>query len=201
MIKVSESFSRDIKREFNDVTTVDREIKALDIYEYVITQNVENILGCFFAYFFDDTKMFPNLKMQCQLLQDKYRDPIGPGVWIRGFFGSGKSHLLKIINTIFTVETIPYMERGLQKDLDVIKAIQSGIRDSKIAELIANIRPKDYMTFIFSANHITKTGDTIIDCLPKEISNQLGIPFDENKKYSAKDVSEFLNKILNDSGK
>ncbi|MGE5329879.1 MAG: hypothetical protein ACM3KR_10280 [Deltaproteobacteria bacterium] len=201
MNKIFETFSRDIKREFNDVTTVDREITALDIDEYVLTQNVENILGCFAAYFFDDAKMFPNLKMQCQLLQDKYRDRVGPGVWIRGFFGAGKSHLLKIINTMFASETIPYIENGVQKELDVIKTIQTGIRDSRIAELIANIRPKDYITFVFCASHITKTGDTIVDCLPKEVSRQLGLPFEENKKYSARDVSEFLQKILKDSGK
>ena len=43
MKKVLELFERDIKREFNDVTTVDRHITALDIDEYVMTRNVENI--------------------------------------------------------------------------------------------------------------------------------------------------------------
>lgn len=201
MNKVFETFSRDIKREFNDVTTVDREITALDIDEYVLTQNVENIIGCFAAYFFDDAKMFPNLVMQCQILQDKYRDRIGPGVWIRGFFGAGKSHLLKIINTMFTAETIPYIENGIQKELDVIKTIQTRIRDNKIAELIANIRPQDYITFIFSVNHVSKFGESIVDFLPKEISRQLEIEYDENKKYSAIEVKDFLQKILSNSGK
>lgn len=202
MKKVYESFERDIKRSFNDVTTVDRQITALDIDEYVVTSNVEDILGCFAAYFFDDVEIFPNLKMKCEFLQDKYRDKIGPGVWIRGFFGAGKSHLLKIIHTLFTEELIEYKdETGKIDKLNVVKAIQEKVISSDIAELIGNIKPADYLTFIFSANHITRTGDTIVDCLPKEISRQLDIDFDEDKEYSAMDVAEFLKETLKGSGK
>ncbi|WPC40064.1 hypothetical protein [Clostridium sp. JS66] len=202
MKKVYEAFDRDIKRVFNDVTTVDRDITALDIDEYVITHNVEDILGSFVAYFFDDLEMFPNLKMKCEFLQDKYRDKIGPGVWIRGFFGAGKSHLLKVIHTLFTEESLEYKdETGKMEKLNVVKEIQEKVISSDIAELIGNINPSDYLTFIFSANHITKTGDTIVDCLPKEISRQLDIDFDEDKEYSAMDVAEFLKETLKSSGK
>lgn len=202
MKRIYEAFARDIKREFNDVTTVDRQITALDIDEYIITRNVEDILGCFAAYFFDDDGMFPNLNMKCQLLQDKYRDKIGPGVWIRGFFGAGKSHLLKIMHTLFTEEFIDYKnEAGNFEKLNVVKSIQEKLVSSDIAELIGNIKPADYLTFIFSANHITKTGDTIVDCLPKEISRQLGLEFDDDKEYSAMDVAEFLKQTLKSSGK
>jgi len=204
MKKVYESFSKDIKRVFNDVVTVDenKKVTALDIDEYVITNNVEDILGCFVAYFFDDPEMFPNLKMKCQLLQDKYRDRVGPGVWIRGFFGAGKSHMLKVINTLFSENFIEYKdENGNIGKLSVIKSIQEKVRNSDIAELIGNIKPADYLTFIFSANHITKTGDTIVDCLPKEISRQLNLPFDEDKDYSAMDVAEFLKAVLKQSNK
>lgn len=201
MKKIIEVFERDIKREFNDVTTVDRHITALDIDEYVMTRNVENILGNFVAYFFDDIK-YPTLNMKCQLLQDKYRDKIGPGVWIRGFFGAGKSHMLKIMHALFSEETIEYIdENGQSASLNVTKAIQEKVISSDIAELIGNIKPSDYITFIFSANHITKSGDTIVDCLPKEISRQMGLAFDEDKEYSALDVSEFLKSTLASSGK
>lgn len=202
MKKVYEAFDRDIKRSFNDVTTVDRQITALDIDEYVITHNVEDILGCFVAYFFDDEEEFPSLQMKCQLLQDKYRDKIGPGVWIRGFFGAGKSHLLKVIHTLFTEEFLEYQdETGNFDRLNVVREIQEKVISSDVAELIGNIKPKDYLTFIFSSNHITKTGDTIVDCLPKEISRQLGIAFDEDEEYSAMDVAEFLKETLKNSGK
>ena len=201
MKKVLELFERDIKREFNDVTTVDRHITALDIDEYVMTRNVENILGNFVAYFFDDPK-YPALNMKCQLLQDTYRDKIGPGVWIRGFFGAGKSHMLKIMHALFSEETIDYNdENGQPASLNVTKAIQDKVISSDIAELIGNIKPSEYVTFIFSANHITKSGDTIVDCLPKEISRQMGLAFDEDKEYSALDVSEFLKSTLASSGK
>ena len=201
MKKVFEVFERDIKREFNDVTTVDRHITALDIDEYVITGNVENILGSFVAYFFDDEK-YPNLKMKCQLLQDTYRDKIGPGVWIRGFFGAGKSHMLKVMHALFTEDCIDYSDESDKvATLNVVKTIQNKVISSDIAELIGNIKPTEYTTFIFSANHITRTGDTIVDCLPKEISRQLGLDFDDDKEYSALEVANFLKDVLINSGK
>ncbi|MBP3504967.1 MAG: hypothetical protein J6K43_00995 [Lachnospiraceae bacterium] len=204
MAKVYEVFEHDIKRKFDDVMTVEDSdtIKAIDIDEYVLTQNVEDILGNFVAYFFDDKKEFPALQMKTQLLQDTYRDRIGPGVWIRGFFGAGKSHLLKVIYTIFTKERIPYVdENGKEQELKVVSSICEKIRNTDIAELVGNIHPEDYMTFIFSANHIAKSGDTVVDCLPKEISRQLGLEYDEDKTYSAMDVADFLKKTLADSGK
>ena len=201
MKKVLDVFERDIKREFNDVTTVDRQITALDIDEYVMTRNVESILGNFVAYFFDDPK-YPTLNMKCQLLQDKFRDKIGPGVWIRGFFGAGKSHMLKIMHALFSKETIDYIdENGISKKINITKAIQEKVISSDIAELIGNIKPSEYITFMFSANHITKSGDSIVDCLPKEISRQMGLSFDEDREFSAMDVSEFLKSTLVSSGK
>lgn len=204
MVKVSETFEHDIKRKFDDVMTVEDSdsIKAIDIEEYVLTQNVEQILGNFVAYFFDDAKEYPELQMKTQILQDTYRDKIGPGVWIRGFFGAGKSHLLKVIYTMFSKTTIAYIdENDVQKELNVIDSICSKIRSSEITGLVKNIHPDEYLTFIFSANHIAKSGDTVVDCLPKEISRQLGLDFDEDKTYSAMDVAEFLKKTLSNSGK
>ena len=46
MAKIFETFEYDIKRKFDDVVTVEDSdfIKAIDIEEYVLTQNVEEIL-------------------------------------------------------------------------------------------------------------------------------------------------------------
>lgn len=204
MAKIYEVFEHDIKRKFDDVMTVEDSgsIKAIDINEYVLTQNVEDILGNFAAYFFDDQAESPKLREKSRLLQDTYRDRIGPGVWIRGFFGAGKSHLLKVIYTIFSKESIPYMDEHKQgRELKVIESICEKLRNPEIAELIWNIHPADYLTFIFSANHIAKSGDTVVDCLPKEISRQLGKAYDEDRTYSALDVADFLKKTLRESGK
>ena len=149
MAKVYEVFEHDIKRKFDDVMTVEdsNSIKAIDIDEYVLTQNVEDILGNFVAYFFDDEKEFPDFQMKTQLLQNTYRDKIGPGVWIRGFFGAGKSHLLKVIYTIFTKEIIPYVDENKKdQQLNVIRSICKSVRKPAIAELLNNIHPADYLT-------------------------------------------------------
>ena len=103
---------------------------------------------------------------------------------------------------IFSKKEISYIdENGVQKELNVVDSICSKIRSSEITELVKNIHPDDYMTFIFSANHIAKSGDTVVDCLPKEISRQLNLEYDEDKTYSAMDVAEFLKATLKDSGK
>jgi len=82
---IKDIFEKDIEREIdgvikaNDFKNVD-----LEVDEYVITKEIEDKLETFF---------------------DIYASTIGSpskdiGVWISGFFGSGKSHLLKILSVV-----------------------------------------------------------------------------------------------------
>jgi len=74
-------FVRDINRTIETVIKADDQEHVLDeVVEYVVTNEVSKKIGDFFSAYND------------------YRG--ANGVWISGFFGSGKSHLLKILSYV-----------------------------------------------------------------------------------------------------
>ena len=76
-------FADDINRKINGVIKVDQvdETTEREISEYVITRELKKHFVSFFQYYADAF--------------DAPTDDIG--VWISGFFGSGKSHFLKML--------------------------------------------------------------------------------------------------------
>lgn len=84
-IKIEDLFEKDIRRDVNGVIKVDQgDEKSVytELDEYVVTKEVRKR--------FDD--FFRNYTAAMQEPTDK------TGVWISGFFGSGKSHFLKILS-------------------------------------------------------------------------------------------------------
>ncbi len=80
-MKLKEFFVKDINRPIETVIKADDQEHVLDeVVEYVITNEVSNKIGDLFS---------------------EYKNYQGAnGVWISGFFGSGKSHLLKILSYV-----------------------------------------------------------------------------------------------------
>ena len=82
---IKDIFEKDIEREIdgvikaNDLKNVD-----LEVDEYVITKEIEDKLETFFDVY-------------ASSITSPSKDV---GVWISGFFGSGKSHLLKILSVV-----------------------------------------------------------------------------------------------------
>ena len=78
-MKLQEFFVKDINRPIETVIKADDQEHILDeVVEYVVTNEVSKKIRDFFS---------------------AYNDYQGAnGVWISGFFGSGKSHLLKILS-------------------------------------------------------------------------------------------------------
>ena len=75
-------FIKDINRPIETVVKADdRSNISQEVNEYVVTREISNQLGDFFEYYND--KGF-----------------LANGAWISGFFGSGKSHLLKILSYV-----------------------------------------------------------------------------------------------------
>ena len=90
---VRDIFKKDIARPIQGVVTIgneDEEQKWQELEEYVCT---EEITKCFRAFFrrYRESIVTPTEKM---------------GVWITGFFGSGKSHFLKILGYILENEEV-----------------------------------------------------------------------------------------------
>ncbi len=96
---IEEIFEKRITREIDGVIKAN-DFKQIDLEvdEYVVTKEIEDKLETFF---------------------DIYASTIGKpskdiGVWISGFFGSGKSHLLKILSVILADQE-KYRDRFLDK--------------------------------------------------------------------------------------
>lgn len=97
---VQDTFQKDIFRAIDPVVRADEDrYLANELDEFVITNEVERRLLEFF---------------------EEYNEPnaVGNGAWISGFFGSGKSHLLKILAVILEdreVDGRPAMDYILPK--------------------------------------------------------------------------------------
>lgn len=80
-MKIKEFFKKDINRNIETVIKADdRDHISDEVVEYVITREISNKVRDFFQAYNNYTT--------------------ANGVWISGFFGSGKSHLLKILSYV-----------------------------------------------------------------------------------------------------
>jgi len=96
-MKVTSIFEKDINRQISGVVKVQDtdETKAWTVLdEYVVTPEIERLLSHFFGTYNGSI--------------DKQTDDIG--CWISGFFGSGKSHFLEIVNHLVANKAIPNPE-------------------------------------------------------------------------------------------
>ncbi len=92
-IKIEDLFEKDIRRDVNGVIKVDQgDEKSVytELDEYVVTKEVRKR--------FDD--FFRNYTAAIEEPTDK------TGVWVSGFFGSGKSHFLKILSYLLENRTV-----------------------------------------------------------------------------------------------
>ena len=84
---IREMFAEDINRPINGVIKVDQDtadVISQEVREYVITKELKKHFISFFDFY-----------------SDSFDTPTADiGVWLSGFFGSGKSHLLKMLSYI-----------------------------------------------------------------------------------------------------
>lgn len=92
-MRIQDMFERDIDRDINGVVKVAQEDETAveqELSEYVVTRE----LSRHFATFFDSYEH----------ALDTPTDKVG--VWISGFFGSGKSHFLKMLSYLLTNKVV-----------------------------------------------------------------------------------------------
>ena len=102
---IRKMFADDINRKINGVIKVDQDgddVIEQELNEYVITKELKKHFITFFNYY-----------------NDAFDEPTADmGVWVSGFFGSGKSHFLKILSYILqncTVKGVKTVERFRKK--------------------------------------------------------------------------------------
>lgn len=109
-MRIQNMFYDDINREINGVIKVDQDTESIieqELSEYVITRELKKHFISFFNYYSDSFD----------------RPTADTGVWISGFFGSGKSHFLKILSYILD-----------NRMVDGKAAIEYFIEDKKIKD-------------------------------------------------------------------
>ena len=84
-MRIQQMFYDDIDRKINGVVKVDQDaadVLKQEVQEYVITRDIRKHIITFFNNY-----------------AESFREPTADvGVWISGFFGSGKSHFLKMLS-------------------------------------------------------------------------------------------------------
>jgi hypothetical protein len=154
-------YKKDIDRPINGVIKVGQlDDKAVEheLSEYVLTEEVYGYLDKFFD-FYKDALTNPSDKI---------------GVWISGFFGSGKSHLLKMLAYLLQNRSVP---SGSALDLFLPKVDDPSLRGAieRVAEA-----PKDVLLFNIDAKAMhTEAG------VAEPIVATLQRVFDQHRGYSA----------------
>lgn len=136
-------FLKDYARKIETVIKADdKENIYQEVDEYVITREISNKLGNFFEFYND--KGATN------------------GVWISGFFGSGKSHLLKILSYVLENKSYNGTHLGelfaskVTEDVKLKGDIQSCLRKIKSESILFNIDQQAQITAKSEENAILK---------------------------------------------
>ena len=174
---IKNMFNDDINRKVNGVIKVDQDATDVidqEVREYVITKELKKHFISFFNYYGDSFDT-PTADM---------------GVWISGFFGSGKSHFLKMLSYILEnkeVNGIKTVERFREKFAD----------DPATFMLIDNATKGETETILFNIDiegPINKDKTAVLRVFAKMFYNHLGF-YGENLKIA------MLEKYIDQCGK
>ena len=150
-MNIGQMFAKSINREIKPVVKpgqVDDATVKLELQEYVVTQELQKHFAAFFS---------------------NYRRGIGAdtdriGVWISGFFGSGKSHFLKMLSYLISDKEVagkPALEYFIEDDkitdpkvLADIRAAESVSTDVILFDIASKSRTssaaaRDVITMVF----------------------------------------------------
>lgn len=158
MIKIEELFVKEINRSINGVIKADSQEEKdykNEIEEYVITSEL--------------TERFNEL-------MNRYVNSLSTptedvGVWISGFFGSGKSHLLKMLGTLLG-------NREIENRLP-LEYFKEKTADSNLIKNFEALRKTEVMSILFNIDavgnrNIKQEKDNIAPILMKEFYGKLG---------------------------
>lgn len=152
-MQIKELFQKDIERKIAGVIMADdaRNIQT-EIDEYVLTREIKSQLD--------------------KLLQSYINNDNLPGVWISGFFGTGKSHLLKIISLL--------LEGWHHDDFHIADAMMQKSEDDQILKANLNkVKAIPAQSILFNIDQKADTGspkgtDAILSVFVKVFNEACG---------------------------
>lgn len=156
---IKDIFKEDINRPINGVVQAgqtDENTINTELKEYVVT-----------------TEILENIKEFYKNYQDVYKTPSKDiGIWISGFFGSGKSHFLKILSYLLDGKRI--------NGIEPYAFFRDKIEDESLLRVMKSIgeKPSDALLFNLGAESATKTNqvkkETIIEVILRMFNEHLG---------------------------
>ncbi|MBD3180773.1 BREX system P-loop protein BrxC [Candidatus Poribacteria bacterium] len=164
-MKIRELFTKDISRPINGVVKADQQDdKSIyqELEEFVVTRELSEHLDRFFSVYLQ------------ALENPRDADAAGKmGVWVSGFFGSGKSHLIKVLHYLFKNQIVKY--DGQEKQ--AIKFLDGKIADPFLFGNIQKAVTKDADVILFNIDSKadqTKSDDVLIRVFLKVLNELQG---------------------------
>lgn len=163
---IKDMFTKDINREINGVIQVAQDTESVvyqEVSEYVVTDELQELFEKFFDAYFKAFKEPTN----------------GIGVWISGFFGSGKSHFLKMLSYILENKQI-----GSSKTVEMFK--EKLAASPKLYSLMEQATAVDTEAILFNIDiegTSEKDSTAVMRVFAKMFYNHLGF-FGENLKVA-----------------
>ena len=163
---IRDMFADDINRKINGVIKVDQaadDVIEQELNEYVITKELKKHFITFFNYYSD-------------ALDELTADT---GVWISGFFGSGKSHFLKMLSYL--------LENKEVKGIHSVERFRRKFEDDPATYMLIDRSTKvQTETILFNIDiegSINKDKTAVLRVFAKTFYNHLGF-FGENLKVA-----------------
>ncbi|HIS35370.1 TPA: BREX system P-loop protein BrxC, partial [Candidatus Scatousia excrementigallinarum] len=171
---IRDMFQDDINRQINGVIKVDQsaeDVVRQEVKEYIITRELKKHIITFFN-FYDDSFTKPTADI---------------GVWISGFFGSGKSHFLKMLSYILSNKKIG--------DISTVEAFRSKFEDDPATFMLIDNATKNLTeTILFNIDvegPLNKDKTAVIRVFAKMFYNHLGF-YGEDLKVAK--LEQFIEK-------
>lgn len=175
-MKIRDMFVDDINRQINGVIKVDQsteEIIEQEVREYVITKDLKKHFMHFFSAY-----------------SESFNHPTSDiGVWISGFFGSGKSHFLKMLSYL--------LENREINGVKTVEVFRDKFKDDPATFMSIDQSTKghtDTILFNIGAESTKRDSEAVVRVFSKMFNNYLGY-YGEDLKVAR------LEKHLDEIGK
>ncbi|RYG16265.1 BREX system P-loop protein BrxC, partial [bacterium] len=163
-MQIRSIFEKDIARPINGVVKADQLDQASvwqELDEYVVTKEIDEHLRGFFGAYMNALDNQRNPEIAGRI-----------GVWVSGFFGSGKSHFLKILSYLLENRSVARDGRS-QAACDFFRdKIEDGLFFADIERAVKS--SAEVVLFNIDSKAERKSGDPILGVFTRVFNEKLG---------------------------